>query len=100
MTGQEGSMETKKDQLLGLLHKGINGKQAYFVSLNESERSAAGSRDRWSPNDVCAHIAGDRQKALADLRQAFAVRSDLVEWSQRDTDLQSLWKDSEYRALL
>ena len=56
---------------------------------------------RWTYTRACYYaIAQDKPKALADLRQAFAVRPDLIEWSQEDTDLQSLWNDSEYRALI
>ena len=58
-------------------------------------------RARWTYTRACYFaIAGDRAAALADLRQAFEARPDLIAWSKEDTDLQSLWKDAEYQSLV
>jgi len=58
-------------------------------------------RARWIYTRACYFaIAGDRAAALADLRQAFEARPALIAWSKEDTDLQSLWNDAEYQALI
>jgi hypothetical protein len=58
-------------------------------------------KGRWTYTRACYYaIAGDKPKAFADLREAFAIRPELIAWSQEDTDLQSLRNDSEFQALI
>jgi len=52
-------------------------------------------------NIACYHaLAGDREAALEKLKTAFPLRSDLVPWAQQDSDLESLWEDDEFLALI
>ena len=52
-------------------------------------------------NIACYHaLAGDRKAALEKLKTAFPLRSDLVPWAQQDRDLESLWEDDEFLALI
>src|SRR5262249_8517720 len=44
-------------------------------------------------------LAGETERALTLLRQALALRPDLVEWSQQDSDLASLRTLPEYQAI-
>lgn len=44
-------------------------------------------------------LAGQTERALTLLRQALALRPDLVEWSQQDSDLASLRTLPEYQAV-
>jgi hypothetical protein len=68
-----------------------------MFTLDEAPRWQA----RWTYTRACYYaIVQDKSKALADLRQVFAVRPDLIARSQEDTSLQSLWNDPEYRALV
>lgn len=51
-------------------------------------------------NVACAYaLAGDKDKAIARLREALRMRPDLTEWSKQDTDLASLREEAGYRAL-
>jgi hypothetical protein len=45
-------------------------------------------------------LAGEREAALEKLKTAFPLRPELVHWSQEDTDLESLWGDKEFQALI
>lgn len=45
-------------------------------------------------------LAGRRDEALSELRQALRLRPDLVGWAQEDSDLASLRDDSAFRALV
>jgi hypothetical protein len=52
-------------------------------------------------NRACARaLAGRQAGAVSELREAFRLRPDLVEWSKTDSDLDSLRGDAEYRALV
>jgi hypothetical protein len=44
-------------------------------------------------------LAGMKQKAIAQLGEAFQIDSSLVEWSKEDADLNSLRDDPAYQAL-
>ncbi len=44
-------------------------------------------------------LAGDKQRALALLKEALQLNPGLAEWSKQDTDLDSLRDDDEYLAL-
>lgn len=45
-------------------------------------------------------LSGEKEKSIENLSQAFSLSSDMVEWSQSDTDLSSIWDDPGYRALV
>jgi hypothetical protein len=45
-------------------------------------------------------IPGDNSQALANLRRAFRLRSELIEWSKSDTRLASLHDDPRYQSLV
>ena len=45
-------------------------------------------------------LAGEREAALEKLKTAFPLRPELVPWSQQDTDLESLWGDKDFQALI
>jgi tetratricopeptide (TPR) repeat protein len=44
-------------------------------------------------------LGGQKEKALRELREALQLRPDLIEWSKRDADLDSLRNDPAYQAL-
>jgi len=68
-----------------------------MFTLDEAPRCQA----RWTYTRACYYaIVQDKSKALTGLRQAFALRPDLIARSQEDSSLQSLWNDPEYRALV
>jgi len=45
-------------------------------------------------------LSGEKEKSIENLSQAFSLSSDIIEWSQTDTDLESIWDDPGYRALV
>lgn len=52
-------------------------------------------------NLACLEAAqGNRDEALARLREAIALRPDLADWAREDEDLASLRQDAEFRALV
>jgi tetratricopeptide (TPR) repeat protein len=53
-----------------------------------------------SYNLACYHaIAGEKDKAIARLKQALGSNPDLLEWSKQDTDFASIRQDPEFRAV-
>jgi tetratricopeptide (TPR) repeat protein len=51
-------------------------------------------------NLACAYaMGGQREKAIANLRQALELNPDLTEWSKKDPDLTSLHGDPDYLAI-
>ena len=52
-------------------------------------------------NIACYHaLASDKDAALEKLQTAFPLRADLVPWAQQDSDLESLWEDDDFMALI
>ena len=45
-------------------------------------------------------LSGDQDSSLENLEQAFSLNSDIIEWSKKDTDLDSLWDDPRYISLV
>jgi hypothetical protein len=45
-------------------------------------------------------LNGDKKEAVDLLSRAFVLDSDLVEWSQKDSDLTSIWDEPGYLALV
>jgi hypothetical protein len=45
-------------------------------------------------------LSGEKSKALENLSQCFSLNPDIIEWSKQDTDLESLWDDPAYLALV
>lgn len=45
-------------------------------------------------------LNGESEKSLENLAQAFSLAPDIIEWSQKDTDLESLWQDPRFLALV
>lgn len=45
-------------------------------------------------------LSGEKSKALENLSQCFSLSPDIIEWSKQDTDLESLWEDPSYLALI
>lgn len=51
-------------------------------------------------NLACVHaLNGDKDQAIAELGEALHLRPDLLEWSQQDSDLESLRGEPAYQAL-
>jgi hypothetical protein len=44
-------------------------------------------------------LSGQKEKALANLAEAFRLRPDLIEWSRQDADLLSLHQDPAFLRL-
>jgi hypothetical protein len=44
-------------------------------------------------------LAGDKERAISHVRQALPLRPSLVEWSEQDSDLDSLREEPEFQAL-
>ena len=45
-------------------------------------------------------LAGDQDNSIEKLEQAFSLNSDIIDWSKKDSDLESLWDDPRYLDLL
>jgi hypothetical protein len=44
-------------------------------------------------------LIGEKEKAIINLKTAFAARPDLIEWSKNDNDLDALREDTDFKAL-
>lgn len=45
-------------------------------------------------------LSDEKEQSLENLRKAFSLRPDMIEWSKKDADLASLWEDPEFLALV
>lgn len=45
-------------------------------------------------------LTGDKAEAIRNLEQAFSFSSGIIEWSKTDTDLESIWDEPRYLALV
>ncbi len=68
-----------------------------LLSLDESSRWQGQS----IYNLACYYTqAGEKEKAIENLRQAFALSPDMIEWSREDADLISIRDEPEFLALV
>jgi hypothetical protein len=52
-------------------------------------------------NNACSFsLLGDKETAIAELREAFKLNPGLIEWWQQDTDLEPIRGEAEYKALI
>lgn len=69
---------------------------SYLMELDDSP----GWRGAQIYNLACIQaLSGQKEKALANLTEAFHLAPDLIEWSKQDTDLVGLRQDPAFQAL-
>lgn len=68
-----------------------------LIALEESSPR----KGQYIYNLACYYaLSGDQDRSLENLEQAFSLNSDIIEWSKKDTDLDSLWVDPRYISLV
>ena len=81
-----------------------NGRAEKAIELQEKYTMKLRDFPAWEANAIynlaCffAQI-GNKEKAINNLKTAFIIRPDLIEWAKNDTDLEPLRKDLDFKAL-
>jgi hypothetical protein len=66
---------TLKEKLVALIESISAEEQALFANLSETERTARGEPDRWSPKDVITHMAAWKERLSENLALAARGKS-------------------------
>lgn len=70
------------------------------VAVTEALLALSDWRNVARYNLACFYaLTGQKDKALVELRESLQINPDLIEWSKRDSDLDSLHDDPAFRAL-
>jgi len=74
--------------------------QLYTVEKVGTLDDSPGWQGTLKYNLACHYaLAGEREKAIAGLREALELNPGLLEWSKQDTDLDSIREDPAYKAI-
>jgi tetratricopeptide (TPR) repeat protein len=87
---------------------GIKGQLLASMKKYEEAISSYNSAIQLDPNQAeyiynrgCAYcLKGDKANALADLKKAISLSSQLKEWAPKDEDFKSLWDDEDFKNLI
>jgi hypothetical protein len=70
------------------------------VAVTEALLALSDWRNVARYNLACFYaLTGQKKKAMAELRESLQTNPDLIEWSKRDSDLDSLRDDPAFQAL-
>ena len=83
----------------GMLERSLACADKVYQTMCELEPSEAG-RGRNLYNKACAYaLAGRKSEAIQMVKEALKLVPTLVEWSQKDEDLECLRHDPEFEAI-
>ena len=81
-----------------------NGQVEKAIDLQEKYTKRLRDFPTWEASSIynlaCFFtLIGEKEKAIINLKTAFAARPDLIEWSKNDNDLDALREDTDFKAL-